>query len=172
MNEYLSIISIDHWTIIFTIVNFFIVYFIIKKFLYKPIKNIMEQRKSEIDKTYLEANEMKQNARDLEKYYNDKIKNADHDANIIVSEANKKGQMEYQEILDNAKLKSMQIIDSAHTQIEKDKKLAVSKLKTEISDISIMIASKIIEREINTTNQNDIIEKIINDLDDEQWGIE
>ena len=67
MGETLSFVSIDVWTLIFTWVNLIILFLIMKKLLFKPVKNMMDQRQNEIDKMYTDAEECKSRAEEMEK---------------------------------------------------------------------------------------------------------
>lgn len=48
----MDFVSIDIWSLIFTWINLIILFFIIRHFLYKPVKNILLQRENEIESTY------------------------------------------------------------------------------------------------------------------------
>ena len=65
----MNFVSIDFWTLIFTWINLFILYKIMKKLLFKPIMNIMEQRDREVGEMYSKAETAQKNAEELEKEY-------------------------------------------------------------------------------------------------------
>ena len=55
--------------LVFTVINLLIIYFILSKFLFKPVKNILAKRQEEIDKQYAEAEEAKTQAGALRQQY-------------------------------------------------------------------------------------------------------
>ena len=57
MEKYLAFFTVDVWTMIFTWVNMFILFTVMKKLLFKPVMNVLEQREAEVKKIYDEANE-------------------------------------------------------------------------------------------------------------------
>ena len=65
--KYLEFFTIDVWTMIFTLVNMFIVYVIVKKLLFKPVLKVLDRRDAEIKKIYVDANEANAKAQTLEK---------------------------------------------------------------------------------------------------------
>ena len=64
MEEYLSFVTIDVWTIIFTWGNLFILYLLMKKFLFKPVKEMIDKREQEVADIYEAANSEKAVATD------------------------------------------------------------------------------------------------------------
>ena len=52
--KYLEFFTIDVWTMIFTLVNMFIVYVIVKKLLFKPVLKVLDRRDAEIKKIYVD----------------------------------------------------------------------------------------------------------------------
>ena len=57
MNEYLPFVSIDTWTMIFTWANLLILFLLLKKFLFKPVTKILDERAEEIENSYKQAEE-------------------------------------------------------------------------------------------------------------------
>ena len=58
----LDVISVNLWSVLISLVNLFLLYLILKKFLYKPVKKTLEARKAAIDAQYSDAEEAKQAA--------------------------------------------------------------------------------------------------------------
>ena len=73
MDKYLAFFTIDVWTMIFTWVNMLILFTVVKKLLFKPINNILNQREAEVKQIYDEANVANEKAMSLEKEYSEKI---------------------------------------------------------------------------------------------------
>ena len=82
--NYMSFFTIDVWTMIFTWVNMIILYNVMKKLLFKPVMNILNQRQAEIQKIYDDANEANEKAATLEKEYSEKMAQARDEAGEII----------------------------------------------------------------------------------------
>ena len=113
--------TIDVWTLIFTWVNLIILFLLMKKLLFKPVKNIIDQRQSEIDKMYTDAEESKNRAEEMEKDYTQKLSEAKQEANSIVSTAVKTAQLNSEKIMQEAQAQVSAMKAAAHEQIDYEK---------------------------------------------------
>ena len=71
-----ELVSITPWTSIWSIVNLFITLFLVKKFLFKPVMNVLKQRQEEIDTIYSDADQAKSDAAEMKAQYADKLSHA------------------------------------------------------------------------------------------------
>ena len=76
MNEYLPFVSIDTWTMIFTWANLLILFLLLKKFLFKPVTKILDERAEEIENSYKQAEETNDKAISLKSEYEEKLLSA------------------------------------------------------------------------------------------------
>lgn len=162
----LGFVSVDVWTLIFTWVNLVILIFIMKKLLFKPVKRIIDQRQSEIDKMYTDAEESKHKAEEMEKDYTQKLSEAKSEANEIVTSAVKRAQLNSEKIVQEAQAEAIAMKEAAHNQIEQEKKAAVQEAKADIASIAVAIAEKVIEKEIRREDYDRLVENCINEMGD------
>lgn len=155
-------LTIDPTTILGTLLNTLLLFLVLKKFLFDKVNAVIESRKSDIKKTYDDADEANSNAKKLEAEYEEKLLHAKEKSAQIVSDATKKAQTRSDEIISDAKNEAKGIVDKAHNEIEREKKRAVNQIKDEITDIAFSVASKVVEKEI-TPDDN---EKLISDFID------
>ena len=71
-----SFIGINPWTALFVLLNFLLLFFVAKKFLFKPVKDMIDSRQQEIDDMYAEANEAKDHAAAMEAEFQAKLDDA------------------------------------------------------------------------------------------------
>lgn len=159
-------ISIDFWTALFTLVNFLLVFFVGKKFLYGPILKIIRDRQQEIDDLYADAANAKEEAKVLQAEYQQKLTNAQAESERIVKEAVTHGQAREEEIIRKANRDAAAIMDKASQDIAQEKKKALNDAKNEIADISLAIAGKVVERELKAEDQSQLIDSFIDALGD------
>lgn len=91
--------------LVFTIINLLVLYFLMKKFLFKPVNNIIAQREEAIKKQFDDADEAQKKADDLKKQYEDSLANAKEDSAKLVQEAREKARVEYDRIVKSAEKK-------------------------------------------------------------------
>lgn len=162
--EYLNFLSIDQWTIIFNLVNTIILYHIMKKFLFKPVNKIINDRKLEIEKNYNIADKTLMDANDLKKHYEDKIKQTNIEAKEIIDEARLSATKQYDKIINEAQRQAGLLIKKANDEIEYKSKKAINDIKVQIADMAILMASQVIKNEVNKDNNKEIIDKFFDEV--------
>ena len=90
MENYLSFVTIDVWTLIFTWGNLIILYLLMKKLLFKPVTAILEKRRQDVESVYNDASVAQQEAQKLKTEYETKVSEASFEASRIISDAAKK----------------------------------------------------------------------------------
>lgn len=146
------------------VVNFIILLFILKRFLYKPILKVLDERKKKIEDSL-------KNAEEIER----KLQETEEQADKIL----KKALDEAQRILDDSKTAAAQVIDEGHKAasqiINKANEEAVKiiqverlKLQREIrentSNLVSLIFEKVIGKKVNLKDQKELIEKEIENI--------
>ena len=106
---------------------------------------------------YADADAAKQKAADLEKEYADHLQSIKDERDAMLREATARAQKREEEIVNEANQKAAEIKARAEENIERDKQRAVNDIKDEISDIVIMAASKVVEKEISAKDNEAII---------------
>lgn len=164
MAEYLEFVSIDFWHIFMSMGNLLILTFIVKKFLFKPVKDIMKKRTEEIESTYTKAKTALSNAESDRDKYSKKIKEAENESDDIIKEAVSKAKIQENLIVTTANKKAEEILKKAELNIEINKKKALISMRDDISNMVIDTASKIIGREVTAEVHNDLINVAIDKL--------
>ncbi len=164
MDEFLSFVTIDVWTMIMTWGNLLILFLLMKKFLFVPVKKVIDARQKEIEKNISDAENLKKDALNMKDEYAEKLAQAKKEADNIIKSATKTAQLREEEIIKDANNKASDIIKKADKQIENSKKEALNELKEEVSSIATSIAEKIIEKDINEKDHERLIEEFIDNM--------
>ncbi len=157
----LDLVSIDPGTIVFTLINTLIIFLIFRIFLFKPVCNILDKRKELAAAEIADAQKAKESAQKAEKEYLESIANAKNEAAEIVKQANLRAAAREEEIIAEANAKAAEIRQKAEEAIERDKKRAMNEIKDEISEIVIMAATKVVEKEISEKDNENIISQFL-----------
>ena len=164
MEEFLAFVTIDVWTMIFTWGNLIILFLLMKKFLFKPVNNILDKRKEEINTMYKNAEEDEITAKEMKNEYEMRLRDAKNEADEIVKTASRKAILKEEEIISEANIQASKIIERAKNQVEIERSNALAELREDVSEISVMIASKVLEKDIKESDHRDIIDKFINEM--------
>ena len=168
MDKTLQFVSIppDLWTLIFTWVNLLILYLIVKKLLYKPVMNIIKQREDEVGKMYEEAQSAGDHAKAMEAEYTERLAGAKAEAEGIVADAVQNAKVRADKIISDSQAQAAGLIESAHARIEREQKAAVEEAKGEICSMAVLMASKVIEKDLDAEEQSALIEKCMDEMGD------
>ena len=161
-----SFIGINFWTAFFVLMNTLAIFFVAKKFLFVPVKNMIDSRQKEIDAMYDAAGAAKESAQALENEYKEKLAQAQQTSDRMVKEAVARGQNRQDEIISQANAEARAILDKAAADIAQEKKKALNDAKNEISEIAMAIAEKVVGRELNDVDQAKLVDEFINELGD------
>ena len=161
-----EIISVNLWQILVSLLNLVILFLIIKKFLYQPVKNVLKSRQDKIDEQNNKASEYLSDAERTKAELEAKLNDAENQADNILNEATVNAQRRKEKILDEARDEADAIIRQAKTNAELEMKKAESDIKTQIVDVSFELSKKIIEREIKEEDHHNLIDSFITQIGD------
>ena len=164
--EYENFLNVDVWTMIFAWINLIILFLILRKILFKPVKNMIDKRQNEIDTMYENAEKNQADAEALKKDYETKLEKANEESEAIIRDATRKAQLKEEEILHEAQDNAAKVLSRAEEQIDMEKKQALNDIKDEVSNMAVAIASAVLERDVKEEENKDIIDSFIETLGD------
>ncbi len=164
MELYQALITLDGWTFLAQICNLMIQLVIFKKFLLKPIKQVIADRKAKADSEIADAQKLRTEAEAMKAEYEQNLQNARTEANQIVTAAQKTATARSEEIVGEARAQAAALKQKAEADIAQERKKAVNEVKDEIGGIAMGIASKVVEREIKEADHQDLIDEFIKNV--------
>ncbi len=159
-----SFIGVNFWTALFVLLNFLLLFFVAKKFLFQPVKNMIESRQEEIDTMYAQAEEAKTSASNLEAEYKKQLADAQETGDALVKEAMARGKSREEEILRQANAEADAIRQKAAQDIAREKKKALNEAKDEISVIALEIAGKVVGQTMSDERQQKLVDSFLEEL--------
>ena len=162
----LDVISVNIWQILIALANLAILFFILKKFLFAPVKKIVAQREAEVMDEYDKAAKATEDAEEIKKQWEEKIKTADDKAEEIIKDAVDKADRRNEVMLYESREKAEQIIRKAKADAERERLETQESIKKEIVGVSTALSERIIGREINMDDHKDLIDSFIDNLDE------
>ena len=163
-----SFVGVNPFTMVFAWVNLVILYFILKKLAFKPIKNMIDSRQQEIDDMYSGAEAAQRDADAAKVEYEAKLQAANEESEEILKRAIRRAQLREEEILRDADEKAQRVLERAEEEIELEKKRAINEVKDEVSGIAIEIASAVIERDVDKREHEAMIDDFIKNMGNEK----
>lgn len=160
--------GINTGDIVFQLVVFLVLLALLKKFAWGPLMGIMKQREEHIAN---EINEAEQNRIEVQKLLGEQqalLKEARQDAHNLIESAKKQGDVQRDEIIALARTEAERIKEAAKLEIEQQKEKAVAAIREQVASLSVLIASKVIEKELTVEDQEKLINEYIQEAGEER----
>lgn len=164
---YQSLVAVEPLTLIATICNLFVQMFIVKKFFLDKIMAVLDARRKAADQQITDAQAAKAEAQSIKETYEENMRKASAQATQILESAQKAANERGEQIISEAQATAAQIKSKASADIAQEKKKAINDAKNEISGLAMEIAGKVVGRELNATDQSELIDRFINELGDQ-----
>lgn len=157
-------------TFVLTIINLLVAFFVIKRFIFKPILNIMKSREEKIKESIEQADKLKEEALANEILSKKTIDDARIEASTIIDKAKKTASTQEDIILKKTNDKASEIISHAEADAERIKKVALEEMKDKISDLAIVVASRIIGDMVDNATLKELSDKYTDEVVEEEVG--
>jgi len=164
MDLYQSLVTVNPVTLIAQICNLFIQLFLAKKFFLDKVKAILDQRREAADKEITDAQAARAEAEVIKQTYEQNMREARAKADDLLLNAQRTANSRSEEIIGQAQQAAAQIKQKAAADIEMEKKKALNDAKNEISGLALAIAGKVVARELNSADQEQMIDRFIDEL--------
>lgn len=162
----LEFLSINVWHILMAIGNLLILVLLLKKFLFKPVNEILQKRAEEVEKIYTDADEALEKANADKVLYEQKLNDAKDEADALIKTASENAKAKSDAIISDAKAEAERRRRNADEDIELAKKKAVNDIKDSISDMVISLAEQVVEKELDENAHKSLIDEAIDSLGD------
>lgn len=161
----LSVISVNIWQILISLVNLLILTLILKRFLFKPVKKVVDARRAAIDDDYAKARQAREEAEESRLNYEAAMAAAKQTGDQMIAEATRTAEYRSNEIVAEAREKATEIRRQAEADAVLERKKAEDDMKREIADVSAQLTGKLLQREINEEDHRALIDDFLKDLD-------
>ena len=168
MHLYTPLISFN-WTMLMIWATVIVLFFILKKNFFEKVSNFIAARENEVKDAYSNADLTNKQADERLESYNKKLSKSENEAREIVRIAKAKADEIAKEIIENANQQAAKNISLAEVEIEREKKKALSEVKGEIASLALLVAEKIMEKQIEVDGQSEIVNKIIEQAGSTKW---
>lgn len=163
----LEIISFNLWQILISLANLLIMFLILKHFLFRPVQKVMTARQEQVDKLYGDAKQDRHAAMGMKQEYETRLASAREEADGLVRNAVTTAQRKGDAILAQANSQASHMKQKAEEEISMERKQMLMDVRSEISDIAVDIASKVVEREVQKKDHESFVDEFIRNVGEE-----
>ena len=154
-------LGIDWKLLLFQTINFLFLLFILKKVLYKPALNFLENRRKKIEEGLEKAEKFEAEWQRIKDIQKEKMAESEKEAVQIIEKTRSDAQKKEKEMLFLAQQKSEKIIEEAKSDISKEKEKVLDELKRETSDYIVFAAERILKRAVRDEDEKGLIKKTL-----------
>ncbi len=161
-----QIITVNLWQVVISLCNLCVLFLIVRRFLYKPVKRVLAQRQAHVDGVYEEADEARRAAEKDRADWAEKMTHAREEADAIVQRASENAARSTDVILSDARSQADGIVRQAEEEARLTQLRAEEGIRREIAGVSTQLAEKLLGREINERDHRSLIDSFIDQMED------
>ena len=158
--------GVEWGTTLVTLATFVILLALLKKFAWGPLKEVMDKRERDINKDIDDAEQAKINAQKLEEENRKTLKETQDEVQRILDDAKVQARKQHEEIIHEANVRANGMIETAQSEINSEKERALADINNQVSELSVLIASKVLRKEISEQDQKALVEKYLKEAGD------
>ncbi|MBU3092557.1 F0F1 ATP synthase subunit B [Clostridium sp. CM028] len=151
----------DLGNIIAAMINFLILLFIAKRYLFTPVNRILDTRKQELNSSFEQARNDKEEAKRLKIENGEKLNLAKKEGKEIVEKYKQKAEKISGELIKDAKKEALLIIERSRVEIDREREKAQSEIKKQVIDLSLVLSEKALGQHIGEEEHRRLIEDFI-----------
>ena len=137
-------LSLEPWTIFWTVVNVLVLFVALRHFLIKPVMGVIEQRNEMIRQQFDAAQKTQDEANKMKADYEQQLDTAKEQASDIIAAARVRSEKEHSKAIADTEAERVKMLAQAREDIEKEQANAKKELQSQIMDIAMLDAKKII----------------------------
>ena len=160
----LDIISVNLWQILISLANLLLLFWILKKVFYGPVKKLLADRQAAIDEQISAAEEARKSAEESRVQWEEALQGAREKAGTILQTATEEAARQEEKILSQARETAAGILRRAEAEAEGERRKAAEGIKREIVEVSGALTEKMLEREVKTEDHRALIDSFLNEI--------
>jgi F-type H+-transporting ATPase subunit b len=160
-----GLIKVVPGLMIWTIVAFLVTLFVLKKFAFGPIQQMIDERRERIRRSIEEAEHARSEARRLLEEHRALIGQARGQADQILSEARKVAEAQRQRVKEETEADRQRRLEETKRLIEAETQRALQQIRAEVADLALIATAKVTGKVLDDADHRRLIEDAIKDLD-------
>lgn len=164
MQELITKLGIEWQSLLFQAINFLILLFVLKKFVYTPVINLLEKRKKQVDESVTKAEEIEKRFEDTAREREDIIKEARHEGHGLREQALQDADKLREQKVQETKKEIEGLLEKARAQITEEKEQALSSVRKEAAALVILASEKVLRERLDEPHDKALVERTVKEL--------
>lgn len=161
--ELIHKLGIDWKLLIAQIVNFFILLFVLYKFVYRPVLEMLDKRSKTIEKGIADAKASEERLTHIEKMQAERMAQTEKQVGKLLDQAKADAEAMKKDIVVAAHAQAEDLLRRSRIQMEEEKQKMIQDVKKEVTAFIVLATGKLLEREFSTIDQKRLADVIANE---------
>jgi F-type H+-transporting ATPase subunit b len=159
------LIQVTPGLMIWTIICFLVVLFVLKRYAFGPVQQMLDQRRERIASALNEADNAREEARNLLEEHRKLIGQAKSDAEEILSEARRVADSQRERVRQETEEDRQRRLEETRRQIDQATTQALGQIRDEVGRLSLLAAEKITRKSLTDADQKRLIDEALAEID-------
>jgi F-type H+-transporting ATPase subunit b len=151
-------------TFLVTLINIAILFVILRAVLFKPVTKFIEDRRAKIEDGIAQAERDKAQAKTLLDQYEEQLKNAGTEAEVIIRTARESAERESERIIAEGKARAENLVNAAQVQIHSERQAALALFKAEAATLVVAAATRLLRRDLNQEDNRRLAASLLQEV--------
>jgi F-type H+-transporting ATPase subunit b len=157
-------IQISGWVLLAQIASFLVALFILWRFFWGPLTQMIEKRRGDISKDIEDARGGREEVERIKQQYQAELSEIEGRAKKILDAATADGRIARDEILKAAQAQAKMFLENAKAEIAVERDLAMTQMRKETVDLAVLIAEKILKQSVDQGTRERMLNEFIDGL--------
>jgi len=162
--EILKQFGVDWPHFIAQLILFLIVYFVLNRFAFAPLLKVLEERRKRIEEGQLNAEKIKKQLAEAELRYQEILRKANDDAQVMIDESRKNNEAFSQREMEKAVKESAAIVERARHEITSERNRMVDEVKREMVSLVVKTTAQVAGKVLSSEDQKRLSEEAFKEL--------
>src|SRR5690349_8190608 len=159
------LISVTPGLMIWTIVCFFVAFYVLKRYAFGPIQKMLDERREQIRRSIEEADHARDEARRLLEEHRALIGQARSDAEGILAEARKTRESMEHRMREETEAERQRRLEETRREIAAETQRALEQIRSEVADLTLEATSIVVGKKLDSDRDRELIPEAIGSLD-------
>lgn len=151
-------------TMLFQLLLFLVLFLFLKKVAFGPVMKVMNERQQHIENQISSAENSRKEAEELVNKHRQELEAVKREAAGMMENARRVGEKQAVDIIATANQEAKRIKDEALADITREKELALAELHDQVGALSVILAGKIISKEMDSNNYKDLFNEAVKEM--------
>ncbi len=147
--------------LLWSLINFVVLFLLLRKFLWRPILGILEDREREVTENLSRAENAREEAVRMKEEFERRLAEAQRRADEIISKATRKAEEMHNDLTEKAQAEAAAILERAQASIQREKEEAMAELRDQVADLAIEVAGKVLGRSLDDQDHNRLAREFV-----------